>query len=139
MRDKYDRIVTHAFNASKLFQKTIKEAFEEFMNKDASTAKYLAQHVNEMLGSGFKGLSEDDVEEALEKIIVLFRYLEDKDVYETYHKQYVNGAHGGWSGAQRGAEGRSGAKRSDEKKRAGATRGEGADGGVRRGSTMDPF
>ena len=107
MRDKYDRIVTHAFNASKLFQKTIKEAFEEFMNKDASTAKYLAQHVNEMLGSGFKGLSEDDVEEALEKIIVLFRYLEDKDVYETYHKQYVKW--GAW-GAERGAEGRRGAK-----------------------------
>jgi hypothetical protein len=133
MRDKYDRIVTHAFNASKLFQKTIKEAFEEFMNKDASTAKYLAQHVNEMLGSGFKGLSEDDVEEALEKIIVLFRYLEDKDVYETYHKQYVNwGAWGvGW-----GEVGRSGEMR----RRGGGGREEkGQMGGVRRVSTMDPL
>ena len=89
MRDKYELIVTQAFRASKLFQKTLKESFETFMNHDASTAKYLAQHVNEMLGGGFKGLGEDEVEDRLEKVVVLFRYLEDKDVYENYHKTYL--------------------------------------------------
>jgi len=89
LRDKYDVIVNDAFRADKVFQKSLKEAFEVFINTDSRVASYLAQYVDDMLRSRLRGCSEDEVEARLDKVIVIFRYLQDKDVFENYYKQHL--------------------------------------------------
>ena len=42
-----------------------------------------------MLGQGAKGASEDDVEAVLDRVMMLFRYLQEKDVFEKYYKQHL--------------------------------------------------
>jgi cullin 3 len=34
-------------------------------------------------------MSEDDVEATLDKVMMLFRYLQEKDVFEKYYKQHL--------------------------------------------------
>ena len=36
-----------------------------------------------------QGMSEDDVEATLDKVMMLFRYLQEKDVFEKYYKQHL--------------------------------------------------
>jgi cullin 3 len=39
--------------------------------------------------SGFVGATEAETNEQLEKVIVVFRYLWDKDVFEAFYKQHL--------------------------------------------------
>ena len=43
-----------------------------------------------MLKKQLKGLSEHQVDERLDKVIVLFRYLQDRDVFNEYYKRHLS-------------------------------------------------
>ena len=90
LRDKYDTIVTQAFCAENLAQKRLKEAFEAFINADSRCAHCLVAYIDELMRSGFKGLSEVEVEAMLDKVVVIFRYLQDKDVFEAFYKTHLS-------------------------------------------------
>lgn len=36
-----------------------------------------------------QGMSEDEAEAVLDKVMMLFRYLQEKDVFEKYYKQHL--------------------------------------------------
>ena len=38
---------------------------------------------------GLKGASEDDVDATLDRAMVLFRFLQEKDLFEKYYKQHL--------------------------------------------------
>ena len=90
MREKYECICRDAFANNKEFQRTIKSAFEHFLNKGSRSAQFLCQYVDTMLKKTIKGMSEDEVESKLTKIIGIFRYLQDKDIFERFYKDYLS-------------------------------------------------
>jgi len=45
--------------------------------------------MDDKLRKGLKGMSEDDIESVLDKVMMLFRYLQEKDVFEKYYKQHL--------------------------------------------------
>ena len=65
---------------------TIKLAFEKICNTDHKTAKALVFYLDEMFKNEFKSLQEAEINEKLDKVIQIFRYLLDKDVFEGYYK-----------------------------------------------------
>jgi len=68
----------------------MRESFEDFLNADARAASCLAIYVDELLRVGFKGSSETEINDELQKsIIPVFRYLNDKDVFEAFYKQHL--------------------------------------------------
>ncbi|CAN0345890.1 unnamed protein product, partial [Discosporangium mesarthrocarpum] len=73
LRDKYDRM-----------------AFEEFINTDSRCASYLATYIDDLLKSGLRGMAEDQAEEMLDKVVVIFRYLQDKDVFQNFYKTHLS-------------------------------------------------
>jgi cullin 3 len=89
LRKKYDSVVRNAFRGESLAQKKLKEAFESFINADTRCASYLVVYIDELMRSGFKGATECDVEHALDKVIIVFRYLHDKDIFEALYKQHL--------------------------------------------------
>mmetsp|Transcript_19457 Transcript_19457/g.41916 ORF Transcript_19457/g.41916 Transcript_19457/m.41916 type:complete len:771 (+) Transcript_19457:187-2499(+) len=89
MRKKYDEIVMMSFSNEKKAQKRMKESFEDFLNKDARAASCLAVYVDELLRVGLRGTSEEQMNEELNKAILVFRYLSDKDVFESFYKQHL--------------------------------------------------
>ena len=65
------------------------EAFEDFLNADARAANCLAVYVDELLRVGLRGADERQVARELDRVIVVFRYLADKDVFEAYYKNHL--------------------------------------------------
>jgi cullin 3 len=45
--------------------------------------------IDDKLKKGVRGIDENDLEPVLDKAMVLFRFLQDKDVFETYYKQHL--------------------------------------------------
>lgn len=89
MRDKFSRILQASFAGQKPFERTLREAFEVFMNMDTRCAQFLSTYTDEMLRHGLKGLSEEEVEERLNKVVLLFRLLTDKDIFEEFYKNHL--------------------------------------------------
>lgn len=89
MRERYERIVSVSFRGEKKTQKRMRESFEDFLNVDARASSCLAVYVDELLRTGLRGATEEQVTAELQKVIVVFRYLSDKDVFESFYKQHL--------------------------------------------------
>lgn len=89
MRERYEKIVAISFRGEKKAKKRMRESFEDFLNTDARAASCLAVYVDELLRVGLRGATEDQITEELQKVIVVFRFLSDKDVFESFYKQHL--------------------------------------------------
>ncbi|CAK4609205.1 hypothetical protein AeMF1_020873 [Aphanomyces euteiches] len=91
LHDKYKLVVQEQFGGNSLFQKALKEAFVDFVNKDVGkdcSAKLMSTFCDRILKSGGEKLSDEQVEEYLEKVVQVFSYLTDKDLFaEIYRNQ----------------------------------------------------
>lgn len=91
LHDKYLAVVGNEFASNSLFQKALKEAFVEFVNRDKGkhpNAELMSSFCDRILKSGGERLSDEDVETYLEKTVQLFSYLTDKDLFaEIYRNQ----------------------------------------------------
>lgn len=88
-KDKYDKIISEAFNNDKTFQNALNSSFEYFINLNARSPEFISLFVDDKLRKGLKGVNEEDVEVVLDKVMMLFRYLQEKDVFEKYYKQHL--------------------------------------------------
>lgn len=91
-RDKYDKLITAAFCDDKTFRNVLNQAFEQFINLNARSPEYISLFIDDKLRKGVKGvkgLSDSDVEGVLDKVMSLFGYLQEKDVFEKYYKQHL--------------------------------------------------
>lgn len=110
LRDKYDSFVTRAFLGDPTFERGLKEvrgervgqrtlhrrrahcrarrsqSFESFVNVDQRAAMFLCTYLDDLLRSRVKVLGEEQTEALLEKVVVVFRYLQDKDVFENFYR-----------------------------------------------------
>ncbi|CAH8253462.1 unnamed protein product [Arabidopsis lyrata] len=88
-RDKYDKIISTAFGNDKTFQNALNSSFEYFINLNARSPEFISLFVDDKLRKGLKGIADVDVEVILDKVMMLFRYLQEKDVFEKYYKQHL--------------------------------------------------
>lgn len=86
-RDKYHAVVHDALQGETAAQKKLNDAFEGFINRDANCTRSLVIYVDELMRSKQQQQEADD--DALDKIIVIFRYIHDKDVFEDVYKHYL--------------------------------------------------
>jgi cullin 3 len=89
LRDTYNRFLVESFSSDQQFKNAIASDFEFFVNLNDRSPEYLSLFIDEMLKKGVKGHSEQEVEIILDKCIMLFRFLQDKDVFERYYKQHL--------------------------------------------------
>ncbi|WVR09639.1 hypothetical protein IAU60_006712 [Kwoniella sp. DSM 27419] len=89
LKDKYDDILDKAFGGDRQVQVSINEAFQSFINHNKRAPEYLSLFIDENLKKGTKAKTDDEIEVALEKTIVLFRFLQDKDKFERYYKNHL--------------------------------------------------
>ncbi|KAK1740548.1 cullin family protein [Skeletonema marinoi] len=75
LHEKYLGVIRETFSSHHLFQKALKNSFEVIVNNDD-------------LKSGGEKLSETEVEQSLDRIVQLFSFLTDKDMFaEIYRNQ----------------------------------------------------
>lgn len=91
LHDKYMTVVKNDFAGHSLFQKALKNAFVEVINKNVgqfTNAELMSTYCDRILKSGGEKLSEAEIEESLDRIVQLFTYLTDKDMFaEIYRNQ----------------------------------------------------
>ncbi|KAF1317887.1 Cullin family protein, partial [Globisporangium splendens] len=87
LREKFVFFLSDCFFDDPQFYKSIKQGFEAFMNTNTICAGYLAQYIDELLRS--KNRFEDDLDTRVGQVIALFRYLQDKDVFEEFYKSLL--------------------------------------------------
>ena len=89
LRDKYEAVIKDAFSDDKQFKNALNKAFEHFVNINSHSPEFISLFVDEQLRKGMKTTSEEEVEGTLDKVVMLFRYLHEKDVFEKYYKQHL--------------------------------------------------
>jgi cullin 3 len=88
-KDKYDKVIQLSFSNDKTFQNALNSSFEFFINLNVRSPEFISLFVDDKLRKRLKGVSEEDVESVLDKVMMLFRYLQEKDVFEKYYKQHL--------------------------------------------------
>lgn len=87
-KDKMDNVVCTCFQKNDKFNNSLKEAFEHFINQRANKpAELIAKFVDCKLRAGNKEATEEELERLLDKIMVLFRFIHGKDVFEAFYKK----------------------------------------------------
>lgn len=89
LKDKFDKILEKAFMDDKQVQASINEAFQSFINANQRAPEFLSLFIDEHLKKGAKAKTDEEMEQALEKTLILFRYLTDKDKFERYYKNHL--------------------------------------------------
>ncbi|ORX40451.1 Cullin [Kockovaella imperatae] len=89
LKDKFDQLLAQAFGNDLSVQTSINEAFQSFINATPRAPEFLSLFIDEHLKKGTKAKTEDEIDQALEKTIILFRFLHDKDKFERYYKNHL--------------------------------------------------
>lgn len=85
---KLDKIVQGCFNNNEKFVVALKDSFESFINqRQNKPAEMIAKFVDSKLRAGNKESSEEELEKLLDKIMVIFRFIHGKDVFEAFYKK----------------------------------------------------
>ncbi|KAL2312177.1 Cullin-1 [Schizosaccharomyces pombe] len=96
-------LVNTAFHGDTDFTKSLDTAFRELVNRNvvcqrssSRSPELLAKYADSILRKSNKNVDIDDVEDCLSSIIIIFRYVEDKDVFQNFYtkllaKRLVNG------------------------------------------------
>ncbi|UYV65059.1 CUL3 [Cordylochernes scorpioides] len=89
LKDRFDHFLQHSFASDRFFKQMIAGDFEYFLNLNPKSPEYLSLFIDDKLKKGVKGMTEQEIEHVLDKTMVLFRYLQEKDVFERYYKQHL--------------------------------------------------
>ncbi|KAJ8662605.1 hypothetical protein O0I10_001567 [Lichtheimia ornata] len=100
---KYNELVQHAFSGEPGFVASLDKACGEFVNRNAVCKKssskspeLLARYCDSLLKKNAKNAEESELEDLLNSIMTVFKYVEDKDVFQKFYsrllaKRLVNG------------------------------------------------
>ena len=93
VHSKYLQMVNDQFASNMLFQRALKDAFVELVNRDVGrfkTADLISSFCDRLLksGSGEK-LSDTETEEFLDSTVQLFSYLTDKDLFADLYRNQL--------------------------------------------------
>ncbi|NXY35354.1 CUL4A protein, partial [Pomatorhinus ruficollis] len=87
-KDKVDHIIEVCFQKNEKFINLMKESFETFINKRPNKpAELIAKYVDSKLRAGNKEATDEELERILDKIMIIFRFIHGKDVFEAFYKK----------------------------------------------------
>ena len=93
---RYQNLVSEAFNGESEFVRSLDNACREFVNRNtvcrASSTKspeLLARYTDSLLKKGTKSAEESELEDMLAQIMTVFKYIEDKDVFQKFYSKML--------------------------------------------------
>ena len=64
----------------------LSDYFENFINENEKTAKSLVLYLDDQFKKEFKNNTEVEISDKIEKIIHIFKFLKNKDMFESFYK-----------------------------------------------------
>jgi cullin 1 len=93
---RYHSLVKEAFNGESEFVRSLDNACREFVNRNkicksgsTKTPELLAKYTDSLLKRGSKAAEESELEEMLVQIMTVFKYIEDKDVFQKFYSKML--------------------------------------------------
>ncbi|KAK9451569.1 Cullin family-domain-containing protein [Limtongia smithiae] len=87
-KDKIDQLAENAFKDDESLVIIIRKSFEIFINKRENVpAEMLAKYLDELLKVGNKEMEDNEMENKMDKVLVLFAFISGKDVFEAFYKK----------------------------------------------------
>ncbi|XP_044769429.1 cullin-4A isoform X3 [Neomonachus schauinslandi] len=87
-KDRVDHVIEVCFQRNEKFINLMKESFETFINKRPNKpAELIAKHVDSKLRAGNKEATDEELERILDKVMIIFRFIHGKDVFEAFYKK----------------------------------------------------
>lgn len=90
LKSRYDKVLDQSFQKDQGLQTTFSKSFTEFINAFDRSSEYLSLFFDENMKKGIKGKTENEVDNLLDKGITLLRYIQDKDMFESYYKKHLS-------------------------------------------------
>ncbi|QDZ25877.1 cullin [Chloropicon primus] len=85
----YDTVIRESLHGDKAFSNAIQLCFEKVLNSNPATPEYLSVYLDANLRKDLKGKADEEAEAIIDRVMTLFRYLHEKDVFEKYYKQHL--------------------------------------------------
>ncbi|KAF2152586.1 Cullin-domain-containing protein [Myriangium duriaei CBS 260.36] len=89
LKDKFDRIWTESLMEDQILQTVLTRSLGDVINSFARCSEYISLFIDDNMKKGIKGKTEEEVDRVLEKAITLLRYVQDKDIFESYYKRHL--------------------------------------------------
>lgn len=89
LKDKFDYMLQECFQGDLVLQAALTKSFAEFINLFHRSSEYVSLYIDDNLKRGIRGKTEAEVDAIVEKSIVLIRYLQDKDLFQTYYQRHL--------------------------------------------------
>ncbi|KAJ6446186.1 SCF ubiquitin ligase subunit CulC [Purpureocillium lavendulum] len=89
LKDKFDTILSQCFQDDLVMQTSLSKSFSDFINMFNRASEYVSLFIDDNLKRGIRGKTEAEVDAVLEKAIILIRYLQDKDMFQTYYQRHL--------------------------------------------------
>ncbi|XP_065220060.1 cullin-2 [Planococcus citri] len=91
---KYKQIIEKIFQSDKSFTGALDKACIHIVNyspesKSYKSSELLAKYCDQLLKKSSKGLSEMEVDEKLSDAIIIFKYLDDKDMFQKFYSRML--------------------------------------------------
>ncbi|CAI7643014.1 unnamed protein product [Penicillium pancosmium] len=93
---RYQNLVDEAFNGESEFVRSLDNACREFVNRNricktttTRSPELLAKYTDGLLKKGSKAAEESELEEMLTQIMTVFKYIEDKDVFQKFYSKML--------------------------------------------------
>ncbi|KAI8811084.1 Cullin [Cladochytrium replicatum] len=91
---KYSELNMKIFQSDTLFLKALDQAFGGILNdqdvlQHTNSPEVLARYTDVLLKKPTKAALEADVDEKLSKVIVLFKYIDDKDIFQKFYSRLL--------------------------------------------------
>uniref|UniRef100_A0A7S4HWF0 Cullin family profile domain-containing protein n=1 Tax=Vannella robusta TaxID=1487602 RepID=A0A7S4HWF0_9EUKA len=89
LKMKYDNLLRLAFKEDKAFRLIINKAFEHFINLNNKAAEKISLFIDFTLRKGMKGNTDEEIDALLDQVMMLFRFIQEKDVFEKFYKNHL--------------------------------------------------
>ncbi|KAG9293661.1 hypothetical protein G9A89_018998 [Geosiphon pyriformis] len=87
LKRKMDDVVRSSFHNNPTFNNTLKESFENFINqRQNKPAELIAKYLDRKLRA-HKGINEEEMDQIMDDALLLFRYIQGKDIFEAFYKR----------------------------------------------------
>ncbi|KAI5284871.1 hypothetical protein KEM54_001005 [Ascosphaera aggregata] len=94
VHSKYENLVNVAFGGESEFVRSLDNACREYVNRNTlcstnstRSPELLAKYTDSLLRKGTKSVEDSELEETLQRIMIIFRYIEDKDVFQKFYSR----------------------------------------------------
>ncbi|KAL1422584.1 hypothetical protein MTO96_021992 [Rhipicephalus appendiculatus] len=89
LRDRFDHILQHSFNSEELARDMIAADFECILSHTRKSPEYLSAFIDDMMRKGIRNMTKQETDQLMDKVIAIFRALQEKDLFERYYKQHL--------------------------------------------------